>query len=163
LDTQEQFEVWTDHENLKHFRKPQKLNGWQMWWYLKQQDYDFIIKYMPGKSNTKADILSWRYSAEEQTDQNITFLLEEWFINDKNITLLQQERFEVTTQSDLMECIQNSTRWDTEVTQKLKEGQAWEKKGIVYVDEWIYLLPQGNLQEQTLQEHYDPPDIGHPG
>jgi hypothetical protein len=27
LDTQEQFEVWTDHENLKHFRKPQKLNG----------------------------------------------------------------------------------------------------------------------------------------
>jgi len=27
LDTTENFEVWTDHENLKYFRKPQKLNG----------------------------------------------------------------------------------------------------------------------------------------
>jgi len=27
LDTTEKFEVWTDHENLKYFREPQKLNG----------------------------------------------------------------------------------------------------------------------------------------
>ena len=27
LDTAELFEVWTDHENLKYFRKPHKLNG----------------------------------------------------------------------------------------------------------------------------------------
>ena len=26
LDTTEKFKVWTDHENLKYFRKPQKLN-----------------------------------------------------------------------------------------------------------------------------------------
>ena len=26
LDTKESFEVWTDHENLKYFRKPHKLN-----------------------------------------------------------------------------------------------------------------------------------------
>jgi len=27
LDTKEPFEVWTDHENLKYFREPHKLNG----------------------------------------------------------------------------------------------------------------------------------------
>jgi len=27
LDAKELFEVWTDHENLKYFRKPHKLNG----------------------------------------------------------------------------------------------------------------------------------------
>ena len=27
LDTMEPFEVWTDHENLKYFREPHKLNG----------------------------------------------------------------------------------------------------------------------------------------
>ena len=27
LDTAELFEVWTDHENLKYFREPHKLNG----------------------------------------------------------------------------------------------------------------------------------------
>jgi len=35
LDTREPFEVWTDHENLKYFRKPHKLNGRQVQWYLK--------------------------------------------------------------------------------------------------------------------------------
>ena len=27
LDAKEPFEVWTDHENLKYFREPYKLNG----------------------------------------------------------------------------------------------------------------------------------------
>ena len=29
LDVVEKFEVWTDHENLKYFKEPHKLNGWQ--------------------------------------------------------------------------------------------------------------------------------------
>jgi len=29
LDAIEPFEIWTDHENLKYFRKPHKLNGQQ--------------------------------------------------------------------------------------------------------------------------------------
>jgi len=29
LDTKKPFEVWTDHENLKYFREPHKLNGRQ--------------------------------------------------------------------------------------------------------------------------------------
>jgi hypothetical protein len=43
LDAKEQFEVWTDHENLKYYQEPQKLNGQQARWYLKLQDYDFRI------------------------------------------------------------------------------------------------------------------------
>ena len=58
LDTTEKFEVWTDHENLKYFQKPHKLNRRQARWYLKLQDYDFILQHIPGKTNTKADVLS---------------------------------------------------------------------------------------------------------
>ena len=29
LDAAETFEIWTDHENLKYFQEPYKLNGWQ--------------------------------------------------------------------------------------------------------------------------------------
>ena len=43
LDTTEKFEVWTDHEDLKYFWEPHKLNGQQVRWYLKLQDYDFIL------------------------------------------------------------------------------------------------------------------------
>ena len=58
LNAREPFEVWTDHENLKYFREPHKLNGRQAQWYLKLQDYNFTLKYIPGKTNTKVDILS---------------------------------------------------------------------------------------------------------
>jgi len=58
LDTTEKFKVWTDHKNLKYFWKLHKLNGWQARWYLKLQDYDFILQHIPGKINMKADDLS---------------------------------------------------------------------------------------------------------
>jgi len=43
LDATEIFEVWTDHENLKYFQEPHKLNGRQARWYLKLQDYNFVL------------------------------------------------------------------------------------------------------------------------
>ena len=43
LDATEKFEIWTDHENLKYFRELHKLNERQARWYLKLQDYDFIL------------------------------------------------------------------------------------------------------------------------
>ena len=52
LDIVEKFEVWTDHENLKYFKEPHKLNGQQARWYLKLQDYDFTLWHIPEKTNT---------------------------------------------------------------------------------------------------------------
>jgi len=58
LDVVEPFEIWTDHKNLKYFKEPYKLNGQQARWYLKLQDYNFILRHILGKTNTKVDILS---------------------------------------------------------------------------------------------------------
>ena len=46
-----------DHKNLKYFLEPYKLNRRQARWYLKLQDYDFTLQHIPGKTNTKVDIL----------------------------------------------------------------------------------------------------------
>jgi len=43
LDALETFKIWTDHENLKYFQEPYKLNRRQARWYLKLQDYDFTL------------------------------------------------------------------------------------------------------------------------
>jgi len=43
LDATEKYKIWTDHIYLKNFREPQKLNGKQARWYLKLQDYDFML------------------------------------------------------------------------------------------------------------------------
>ena len=69
LDTIEKFEVWTDHENLKYFREFHKLNSQQARQYLKLQDYDFELCYIPGKTITKADILS-RKNQVDTRDNN---------------------------------------------------------------------------------------------
>ena len=45
LNALETFKIWTDHENLKYFQEPYKLNGRQARWYLKLQDYDFTLCY----------------------------------------------------------------------------------------------------------------------
>ena len=45
LNVLETFKIWTDHENLKYFQEPHKLNGRQARWYLKLQDYDFTLCY----------------------------------------------------------------------------------------------------------------------
>ena len=58
LDATEKFRVWTDHKNLKYFRELHKLNRQQIRWYLKLQDYDFILQHILEKTNIKADILS---------------------------------------------------------------------------------------------------------
>jgi len=77
LDTKEPFEVWTDHENLKYFREPHKLNRRQARWYLKLQDYDFTLKHIPRKTNTKADILLRKDQVNTKEDNKDVQLLKD--------------------------------------------------------------------------------------
>ena len=68
MDAIEKFEVWPDHENSKYFHEPHKLNSWQARWYLKLQDYDFILWYIPEKTNIKADVLSRKNQVDIRED-----------------------------------------------------------------------------------------------
>ena len=50
----------TDHKNLQYFQEPQKISGRQAQWIEYLQDFDYILEHIPGTTNTKADLLSWR-------------------------------------------------------------------------------------------------------
>ena len=75
-------EVLMDHQNLTYFKKPQNLNRRQARWVMDLQEYDFVIKYRPGKTNTKADLLSRRagHDKGEQDNQGVILLKEELFV-----------------------------------------------------------------------------------
>ena len=58
LSGEQPFEILTDHRNLVYYRDPQKLLQRQAGWSVQLQDYEFMIKHVPGKGNHPADELS---------------------------------------------------------------------------------------------------------
>jgi len=62
---------------LKYFWELHKLNRRQARWYLKLQDYDFILQHIPGKTNTKADILSRKDQVNMKEDNKDIKLLKD--------------------------------------------------------------------------------------
>ncbi len=64
------FEIWTDHQNLQYFRKPQKLNRRQARWVTELAEYHFVLHHKPGALNKKADLLSCRDDHDQGKDDN---------------------------------------------------------------------------------------------
>ncbi len=64
------FKIWTDHQNLQYFRKPQKLNRCQARWVTDLAEYHFSLHHKPGASNKKADLLSRRADHEQGKEDN---------------------------------------------------------------------------------------------
>ena len=88
----ETFEIWMDHENLKYFRESHKLNGRQARWYLKLQDYNFVLRHIPEKSNMKADILSRKDQVNTKEDiKDVQLLKDEMWTRKITIKIIMLE------------------------------------------------------------------------
>ena len=58
LGTKLPVEIFTDHQNLQYFKKPQKLNCCQARWVTELSEYIIQLYHNPGKTMGKADALS---------------------------------------------------------------------------------------------------------
>ena len=155
-----------DYENLKYFREPHKLNRQQARWYLKLQDYDFTLKHIPGKTNTKADILSQKEQVDIKEDNKDVQLLKNKMWTRKmtaKVTMLRKKV--MTKESDIVKRIRRNNTREKEIVQALEknDGLAWEEDGVAYMEGRIYVPNNKELREEILKEHHDPADIGHPG
>jgi hypothetical protein len=81
MGARQMFEIWTDHQNLEYFKKPQKLNRRQARWITELSEYDFSLKHQPRALNQKADLLSRRSDHNQGKDNN------------KDVVLLKPEYF----------------------------------------------------------------------
>jgi len=164
LDAKEPFEVWTDHENLKYFREPHKLNGRQARWYLKLQDYNFTLKHIPGKINTKADILLRKDQVNTKEDNKDVQLLKDKLWQQRitaEITMIKKRM--TVEESNILKEI-NMIR-EKEVVQALKKEDSltWEEDEVVYMEGRIYVPNNRKIKEEILKENHDVADVGYPG
>ena len=118
----EPFKIWTDYKNLKYFQEPHKLNGQQAQWYLKLQDYDFMLKYIPGKMNTKADILSRKEQVNTKEDnKDVQLLKEELWQQRTTAEITMTKRKIMVEEGNILKEIKRNTTREKEVIQALKK------------------------------------------
>jgi len=123
LDAAEPFEVWMDHENLKYFREPHKLNGRQAQWYLKLQDYDLTLKHIPGKTNTKVDILSRKEQVDTKEDnKDVQLLKDEMWTRKTTAKVTMLRRKVITEGSDTVKRIRKNNTREKEIVQALEKN-----------------------------------------
>jgi len=166
LDAAETFEIWTDHKNLKYFREPHKLNRQQARWYLKLQDYDFILRHIPGKTNTKADILSRKDQVDTKEDNKDVQLLKDEMWSRKIVGKIWIfDNRKVVEETDIIKRIKKNGTREKEMVQALQKenGLAWEEDEVAYMEGRIYVPNNKDIKEEILKEHHDPADVGHPG
>ena len=81
--------VLTDHKNLEYYKEPHHINCCIAQYVQCMQDYNFVIKHIPGESN-KSDALSRRpdYDKGKQDNSSITVLPPELFIQSTTLACL---------------------------------------------------------------------------
>ncbi|SJL18814.1 uncharacterized protein ARMOST_22415 [Armillaria ostoyae] len=151
MGTLEDVKIWTDHQNLQYFHKPQKLNRRQARWVTELAEYHFILKHKPGTANVKADLL--------REDDN------------GDITVLSPEHFRamiMPTISETHERVRTVTRhkelWDKGIAASLDhERGITEKEGILYYDNRVYVPRHTALRGDIIAQSHDHVTAGHPG
>ncbi|GJS00488.1 hypothetical protein Tco_0316996 [Tanacetum coccineum] len=92
--------VFTDHKSLQHILDQKELNMRQRRWIELLSDYDYKIRYHPGKANVVADALS----RKERLKPLRAEAVKEWNVTEENLHGMDKE-FE--TRPDGTRCIRN--------------------------------------------------------
>ena len=74
--------ILTDHANLTFWKNPKKVNRRVARWFATLQEYNLLIKHVPGKFHAVADMLSRPPDANQghEDNQDLTLLLSKMFI-----------------------------------------------------------------------------------
>ena len=98
MATKDPVTILTDHANLMYWKMPQTINRRVTRWFTELQDYHLVIKHVPGKIHTAADVLSRPPGVDKGEDDNtdITLLPEPIFIRladkpDPEWTLIEEQ------------------------------------------------------------------------
>ena len=153
------FEIWTDHQNLQYFRKPQKLNRRQARWVTELAEYHFSLHHKPGTANKKADLLSRRADHEQGKEDNDEVIV----LKPKHFRALVMPMIE-EIHSKVKQATLDHHRWDKNVSASLNHDRGMKlDDGCIYYDGHIYIPQDHALRGEIIAMFHDHITVGHPG
>ncbi len=159
MGTFQDFEVWTDHQNLQYLQKPQKLNRQQAHWVTELAEYHFTLHHKAGTANKKANLLSWWADHEQGKNDN------------DQVVILKPEHFQAMIMPTIEEVhnhiksvICNVYLWDSNILESVNHNWEMElKEGLVWYDNRIYVPRDHALWGEIIAWSHNHITASHPG
>ena len=126
------------------------------------QDYDFTLKHIPGKTNTKADILLRKDQVNTKGDNKDVQLLKDKLWQQKTTAeVIIMKENKTREESKILKKIRRNTTRENEVVQALERNNSltWEKDGVVYMEGRVYVPNNKKIKEEILKENHDLVDM----
>ena len=131
---------------------------------MKLQGYDFTLKYILEKINTKANILSRKNQVNTKEDnKDVPLLKKQLWTRRTIVEIMMLKRKMTADELDIVKKIKRNNTREQEVVQALKNKDrlTWEKDRIVYMEGRIYVPNNKKTREKILKENHDLVDVGH--
>jgi len=175
--------ILTDHKNLEYWKTKCDLILRQAQWGEQLANYNFIIKYQPGKLAGKPDILSresgdssWEGDMKHQQNHGRVLLPEENFETLQTLQVNTTETMKLQIDKELLSEIREQSAKDKEVREilgkkasgntrdgKITLGLCEEREGVLIYDGLIRIPDNDELRLRILRDHHHMRAAGHPG
>jgi hypothetical protein len=143
-----QFMVYADHKSLKHIFDKKELNMWQRWWMEIFSDYEFDLKYHPGKANMVTDALSRKERTKPLGVRSMRL--------DLRLDLMDRLK---QAQTSALEEENAKNKEMMKTLQQFVKG----KDGLLRMGTGIWVPMYGGLKELILEEAHKSKYFMHPG
>jgi len=171
--------ILTDHKNLEYWKTKKDLNLRQARWGERLANYDFVIKYRPGKLAGKPDILSresgdspWEGDMKHRQNHGRILLPEEAF---EALQANTTETINLKIDKELLNEIRTLSAPDKEIQEirrkkasrttrdgKIALGLYKENSGLLMYDGLIWIPDDDTLRLHILRDLHDAQAVGHP-
>ena len=124
------------------------------------------MKHIPGKTNTKVDILSRKDQVNTKEDNKDVQLLKDKLWQQKTtaeVIIIKENK--TREESEILKEIRRNATRENEVVQALErnDGLTWEEDGVVYMEGRIYVPNNKKIKKEILKKNHDSVDVRHPG
>ena len=157
--------ILTDHANLTFWKNPRKVNRRVARWFATLQDYNLLIKHVPGKLHAAPDMLSRPPGTDKGKldNQDVTLLPPDSFIRltlEEDQEIIDLERSIVTAQKKHPKLLEHWRR-----TKQVSDRRASYTNELTACKNNLQaaIPPEDSLKREILRIYHDSIAAGHPG